>query len=261
MFNITSAGYFCSDRHATPYRTVNYYELEVCISSDSKSYFDNLEFSRIENSFFLAQPSQKRKSLGGFECYYIHFSCDSESFCKNILNRIPTQIFMSNYADIIKDIKEIILLTKNEFHQNSDETTGLLIGSMLSTVLLKMYMSTMSAEQKSQHKYTENISNACRYITENFMKPLKNTDIARAAMLSTSFTYIEFKKETGYTPHEYLLNVRLNHACNRLIFTNLPITQISVECGFGNPNYLNYIFSKKYGTTPQKFRKFYRQNL
>ena len=66
-----------------------------------------------------------------------------------------------------------------------------------------------------------------------------------------------FKKITGKTPHEFLTDIRIKHACFLIdIYKNaLSLSEIAERCG-----YLDYIyFSKKFkvvmGMTPREYRK------
>lgn len=69
-------------------------------------------------------------------------------------------------------------------------------------------------------------------------------------------TYIsrQFKKHTGLTLRDYLLECRITHA-KFLLSTNLSVTEVSVQAGF--PDYANFIrsFTKLVGISPGKYAK------
>ena len=62
------------------------------------------------------------------------------------------------------------------------------------------------------------------------------------------------KKYKNTTISEYINGIRLNHAANLLIYTNLSITDVGLECGYNNISYFLTCFKKKYGLSPKKFR-------
>ncbi|WP_353423344.1 AraC family transcriptional regulator [Christensenella massiliensis] len=68
----------------------------------------------------------------------------------------------------------------------------------------------------------------------------------------------EFKKYTGYSPVEYLINTRINHAKEYLQYSDLTITDISEAVGFNNTCHFINMFKQKVGVTPLKFRKQYQ---
>lgn len=262
VFDKIKGGYFRSEKSRTVTRTAAEYELELCLSSDAESYLNGKKYLRIKDSILFAKPGETRRSAGKFQCFFLHFTCSDKEFCEKYLNLIPTQIFSADCVEIKRTIQSIMLIIGELPEQKS--LTGAnrrLVGAMMTAMLLKLYLLTENQSVAVSHRYASNIAKACEYIEQNFRSNISIDDIAAAALLSPGFTYVEFKKETGFTPHEYLLNKRLCYARDRLIFTDKPITQISCECGFANPNYLNCVFKKKYKTTPKKFRNEYRKSI
>jgi AraC-like DNA-binding protein len=64
----------------------------------------------------------------------------------------------------------------------------------------------------------------------------------------------KFKQQTGYTVHNYILQKRLI-AATALIKEGKSVTQVCLECGFGD--YSNFIrsFKQVYGVSPKKHYK------
>ena len=65
----------------------------------------------------------------------------------------------------------------------------------------------------------------------------------------------EFKKYIGFSPIDYIINVRLTHAKEYLQFTNMSVREISEAVGFNNTSHFINMFKEKTGLTPYKFRK------
>jgi AraC-like DNA-binding protein len=64
-----------------------------------------------------------------------------------------------------------------------------------------------------------------------------------------------FKRHTGLTPYEYLINFRINQSKSLLKETNETVAIISELVGFGDVNnYIRY-FKKLVGSTPGSYRK------
>ena len=64
-------------------------------------------------------------------------------------------------------------------------------------------------------------------------------------------------EETGKTFVEYLNGIRTSHAKNLLLTTNISVTDIAYECGFGSIRTLNREFLKKYGCSLTEYKKNY----
>lgn len=63
------------------------------------------------------------------------------------------------------------------------------------------------------------------------------------------------KKYTGMTLSRYINDLRINYAANLLLNTNLSVTDICFESGFGNVSCFYKSFNEAYGVSPNKYRK------
>jgi len=102
--------------------------------------------------------------------------------------------------------------------------------------------------------YSEVISNARRYIHENFSRKISIDEIARHCCMSQYHFSRIFKIHTSVAPHQYLLQLRLRHAEKLIKYTDLPITDICFISGFNSLDYFSTAFAKKYKISPKKFR-------
>ncbi len=64
-----------------------------------------------------------------------------------------------------------------------------------------------------------------------------------------------FRKFTGNSPQQYLLQRRLAQAANRLAHSDEQIGTIAAEVGFSDMFYFSHFFKKYYGIAPKKYRK------
>ena len=78
--------------------------------------------------------------------------------------------------------------------------------------------------------------------------------ISKITSMAPSTLLPVFKKVTGYSPIDYLLQVRLSKAADLLLKTEDPISEIAQECGFPDSNYFSRQFKKKYNLSPRDYR-------
>lgn len=105
---------------------------------------------------------------------------------------------------------------------------------------------------------SENISDlesARIYINENLDQQLSLEMMADRAHLSIYHFSRSFKKAFGYTPHEYLIKVRLNAACFYLISSSSQVKEIAFKCGFTTESGFCTCFRKNIGCTPAEYRQ------
>lgn len=93
------------------------------------------------------------------------------------------------------------------------------------------------------------------YIANNFNRPIKVVDVAKAVGLHPDYANVIFKKTFGYTISDYLLEQRVLYAKRKLSITQDSITSIAYDSGFNSISRFNASFRKSSGMTPRDFRK------
>ncbi len=83
---------------------------------------------------------------------------------------------------------------------------------------------------------------------------------ARAAMSRRSFTR-HFRRHTGTTVRQWLLNQRLARAQSALESGDLPMEAVARHAGFGSALSLRQHFQAGFKTSPSAYRKLFRQTL
>ncbi|MES2829423.1 MAG: AraC family transcriptional regulator [Bacteroidota bacterium] len=95
------------------------------------------------------------------------------------------------------------------------------------------------------------------YILENFKKNIDLEKAASLACLSPTAFCRYFKRHTRKTFSEFVLDLRISHACKLLQHGKLNSTQIALESGFNNPSYFNRKFKEQLKLTPLDYHKQY----
>lgn len=100
------------------------------------------------------------------------------------------------------------------------------------------------------------VSSVMEYIKENFANPSLNVDtISRTFHISASYLSRIFKKETDESLIGFLTDLRLEEATKLLLTTNEKSYSVAQQVGYTDPNYFSYVFKKKYGIAPTRYRK------
>lgn len=94
-----------------------------------------------------------------------------------------------------------------------------------------------------------------QFILEHIKEKLSVELLSEQFFLSKNALYRLFAQEFNTTIGGYILNKRLSLAIDALKKTDLPVTQISADCGFSDYNYFIRTFKKHVGTPPLQFRK------
>lgn len=132
----------------------------------------------------------------------------------------------------------------------NEAAMSMLINGMLSTFTVD----NCHADIAEAHEPDNAVSVVTSYINSNFSKELSVEQLADMAHLSKYYFIRLFKSHTGYTPHEYLVKVRLSHAQYLLKNTALTIKEICFASGFTGESRFCTCFRDSVGMTPSEYR-------
>lgn len=99
------------------------------------------------------------------------------------------------------------------------------------------------------------ISKAKFLLQESIESPINLEEMAGQLSMSYSTFRKSFRKKTGLSPNDYLLNLRLEKAKELLAKTNLTINEIAYKTGFSSISYFSRLFKKKNQVAPKTYRK------
>lgn len=113
-------------------------------------------------------------------------------------------------------------------------------------------------KEKSYHSKNQEhpvVRAVYKEMLENYSDPNLSLQMS-ADNAGVSLTYLStlFSQTKGKNFIDALTEIRLNHAKELLIDTDLLITAIAFEIGYNDPNYFSYLFKRKIGISPKAFR-------
>src|SRR5690554_5362823 len=91
------------------------------------------------------------------------------------------------------------------------------------------------------------------YLHQNIHHALSLAEMAEHARLSVSHFSRLFKKQTGYSPMNYFIHLKMQHAC-MLLSTRMSVREIAHALGYVDPYYFSHSFKKVVGMSPVNYR-------
>lgn len=108
---------------------------------------------------------------------------------------------------------------------------------------------------KRVYRGKEEIERAKEYIETHWLDAFDINETAKAAGLSRTHFSRLFKKHTGITPHNYYVNFKISRIKDKLLDSNLSITQAFAACGLDYNGHFARVFKEKTGLSPSQYRK------
>jgi len=184
----------------------------------------------------------------GWECIWCHFDgITARSYYNNIISHLGNVFSMPDTYPVLSKLTSILKI----FYR----------GTLVREPLLSKYLTDILTEfllYTPASKLAGNSSNVAEetitYINEHFQEYIPVEDLASRVGLSQYHFIRIFKKETGFTPHEYLVNTRIATAKYLLKNTQMSVKDICFASGFSCESVFCGAFKRRQGMTPIQYR-------
>lgn len=188
-----------------------------------------------------------------------------DNFIKSFLNKNPT--FLDTNQKQLTNQDAVLRMKSNQLLENycSSIYSYLTLKEKPNRDLLKLKFEELLLSfciNRDQQELTDYFISLCqnqeyhmtRVMEENFAYNLKIEDYARLCNMSLSKFKKSFKEYYKATPGRWLKERKLDLAIHRLMHTDLPVNQVSFECGFEDVSHFIRVFKQKFRTTPLQYR-------
>jgi len=158
--------------------------------------------------------------------------------------------------NIVADILEELL------DSDGSQRIILLVQALVAISGCKQLETLASIGFKHDFKEAENnrINDIYEYTLKNFKRPIQLEEIASVANISPNSFCRYFKSRTRKTYSQFLIEIRVGHACKLLIESGLSIKQLCYESGFNNFTSFHKYFKMITGKSPLIYQKEFMAN-
>lgn len=167
-------------------------------------------------------------------------------------NQLPDCRILAASDPLVSQIQQIV-----EVWQKQQDASRLRADAMLFEVIATLLERVQTKDpSSSQHAHVEQtrIEMAIALMEKNLAQDLTPEAMAQAAGLSSSHFSRLFRKWTGHSPMEHLLQLRIRKAKELLGDVHLTIKEVANLSGFKDPSYFSKIFMRLDGLPPSQYR-------
>lgn len=189
-------------------------------------------------------------STSSWETLWIHFDGNiSRDFFNLLFERFGCVIALNESLVIPKLLSAIV----NEFKEDRIPKEPL-VSCDIQRMLTELMMISAGNAGSSSDGREGIISNAIAYITNNYKNKITLEQLSSSVNMSPFYFSRIFKKETGYSPYEYIIMVRINEAKRLLKGSNLLVKEVAFKVGFHSESSFVSSFRKNTKFSPMEFR-------
>lgn len=159
---------------------------------------------------------------------------------------------LGNLSQVMQYIEKILaerqLTVVNELHRLSSlyEIIALIIEN-------HMESHKTNVHDYSQGTYVKFYSGL--YQNFNYGKRIKIDELAEMIGISRSHLTLSLKKELNVSPQDFLLNLRMEKACEQLKDGSEPINIVAANVGYGDSMAFSKAFKQRMGVSPKSYRE------
>ncbi len=243
----------CMPNHSFGPGTRDHYLLHFVVSGKGKYYYKDQVFEVKSSQCFLICPDELAYYIADeddpWTYYWIGFSGSRA-------HPYLSQIALTKKSPILNvEDMDYIICCLEEVIESSKLIRGgdLRMLGHLYILLSKLYEeSKRPIDQTLQDDY---IKKAVEYIDMNYIHNISISDIADSLNLNRSYFSSLFKKKLQVSPQNYLIQLRIDKACDLLIRNQtLSVNYIAQSVGYTDQLVFSKTFKKLIGMSPSSFR-------
>jgi AraC family transcriptional regulator len=134
----------------------------------------------------------------------------------------------------------------------------MLFGDSLVTAMLGRLSQLNAVKHASDRRLgltKRQLAQVTDFMRDNVDQPIRLSDLAKLANLSSSQFGRAFRVSTGTTPHKWFLDARIERAKAMLVDPHRNLVDIALETGFSEQSHFNRAFRTATGETPNAWRR------
>lgn len=229
---------------------------DFCITYISKGSFEFQLFGTSANKKFCAEAGDyvffypgdafaDYPTVSGSSRYWIHFSGTTTKEIFDELDIHGTGCLKTDISQIpLIEKKYDILLDTARKHPLSDIHINAKLYDLFRTIV-----------PITQHSDNEKIKTAVAYLNTHLNEVPDTKKLAELCHLSRGYFIKKFYSVFQQTPHQYIINQKMELAKYLLVSTNEKIAKIAEDVGYEDVGYFSYAFKHFFGKSPSSFRK------
>ncbi len=263
FFYVQEIGHFYARRHYfTERERLDSFLLGVTLAGSGMLQFRDRTFMlRPGQAFFIhcMEYQMYASAADVWELLWLHFNGGTsggywELFCADgdPVVKLPAD------AQVIHQMQKIIERNRRPAGKRDEAANSLVIVEILTELLTTKFDRTSS---EGRAPVPAHVARAIAALDERYVEKWTLERLAAECCVSKFYLSREFKRHSGRSPMEYLLQIRLAAARRLLGHSALSVAEIAAAVGMDHASHFISLFKREMRMTPLAFRRAQREKL
>ncbi len=255
-FRVASLGEMKSNRSTCNIALPPFLELCLRLSAQTPTLKQTVEGKNYTSRYphvIIKKPNMhycRNHAVTDQEIFYISFTAESATCFKQAgLLREP----LVWDIELTPDITDLIQEIKESQEHSVDYGMADQIDTLCYLLWVKLdRQKKCEAEENDFHE--QQIRRISSYLQLHFKEELDYTELARRYGMSRRTFFRHWTRVFEHTPHQFVINLKLQEACWLLRDCNMSPDQVCQVLNFRQTNYFSKLFRENFGMTPARYR-------
>ncbi len=246
-------------RHLMDYELMVVTEGTLYIAAQTKEYVVN----KGEYLLMPPTPHQHGTRPGICEFYWMHFDYHEglqDHYCHSTLPEYDVTHLFIPMQGALSSLERIIILMKQLQDSDRRYKESTLNNALCSAILAELSAQMRHSQTKDNQLKEQLYSDILDYISWHAQGNLRVSEIASYFGYNEKYLTTFFKKYSGITLKQYILQTKMELAKTTLSETNQTVSQIAFSLGFSDAHNFSNAFHKVTGLSPSEYRASYNKH-
>lgn len=255
LLYVTDLGFFPKARHHNREREEGAQEhiLIFCIEGKGIISTPETEIHLSANEFCLIKKDTPHTyhsdSNTPWSIYWIHFDGEkADDICLTIPIHNSISLRSADRTGRVAMFTDFFKILEKGITSEKVLYISMQLWSLLSSFAFNNLYANNAEDEVSR------VENAMKFMKKHIRKQLSLNEIAEHEKMSASHFSSIFKNQTGYSPLNYFILLKIQEACRLLSLSGMSIKEIAFHLGYSDPYYFSRIFKKTIGVSPREYR-------
>ena len=219
---------------------IPYYDLTIVLRGTLK-YEINGEVVTLcaGDAIYLPPATRRARESGVQRADFISFNFTLEDAPK-----LPTKMERVVNNDIL-----LLIAVYDELSHHAHGDTDKKAAHLIACILLIL------EDRLKEKRYSSLTLKIMEYLHENLSSKITLEEIGEMSFFSPVYCDTVFKRETGSSIIDYLIEARIAEAKRLIVEDVLSLGEVAEKSGFSDYNYFSRVFKKRTGYTPREYKR------